>query len=98
MICPPPKDRRRCSCGSAEPHLIANGTRTVSFADNVLPIGKARMAPRERRDRLVAMRCPDCLHDVVWDLALDQWWDLDDSDYLDAGSFAVDTPTSSDGA
>lgn len=36
--------------------------------------------------RLHALRCPDCLHDTVWDPGNDEWWDLDPTDYGDDGS------------
>lgn len=33
-----------------------------------------------------AFRCPDCRGDVVHDLATDEWWTLDSTDYDDQGS------------
>jgi len=36
--------------------------------------------------RLDAFRCPDCHHDVVSDMQTGEVWDLDLSDYGDAGS------------
>lgn len=36
--------------------------------------------------RLTAFRCPDCRHDRVLE-NLTTWWDLDESDYTDDGSF-----------
>lgn len=36
---------------------------------------------------LVAYRCPHCKHDRVWDKRTDEWWDLDESDYVPAGSY-----------
>lgn len=35
--------------------------------------------------------CPDCRYDTVFDPHIGQWWDLDDSDYQDAGSWEPTT-------
>lgn len=35
---------------------------------------------------LFAFRCPGCLHDEVWDRRTDDMWEVDEDDYLAAGS------------
>lgn len=36
--------------------------------------------------RLYVWRCPNCRLDTVWDTDTDEWFDLDETDYSDAGS------------
>jgi hypothetical protein len=93
FICPPPKDPRCCpQCGSTKTPNRARGKRVVPFGDNVVRLGRARLRPREHRaPDLVALRCPACEHDTVWDMVTNEWWDLDDSDYLDGGSWEAGT-------
>lgn len=77
-ICPPPKADKCVKCGSTEAANQARGVRQ-DFANVRRLLG----------GDLIAMRCPRCDHDVVWDLATNEWWDLDDSDYQDGGSREV---------
>lgn len=87
FICPPPKQSHRCGkCGSTQQEQVCVGRLLTDPAMRVAAIGKAR----QRRGRhpvgvLTAFRCPDCEHDVVLDPA-GVTWDLDDTDYTDAGS------------
>lgn len=77
-------------CGSRTHPVAAHGTRIVPIPDSVVSIGlPAYGATKERIQRmaLLVLRCPDCRHDTVWDPWTDEWWDLDDSDYGDEGSF-----------
>lgn len=87
FICPPPKPDGCDRCHSTAIPLRAHGTRTIVYGNDVVRIHTARLHPRRMRAALVAVRCPDCGHDTVWDTATDQWWDLDDSDYQDGGSW-----------
>jgi predicted RNA-binding Zn-ribbon protein involved in translation (DUF1610 family) len=36
---------------------------------------------------LALFRCMTCGFTEVWDMGTDQWWELDESDYSDEGSF-----------
>lgn len=40
------------------------------------------------RTALTAFRCPVCGHDTVFCMDTGEWWDLDPTDYQDAGSVA----------
>lgn len=52
--------------------------------------GPARLTNSERIvANLAAFRCPDCEHDYVLDFANDEAWDLDPTDYTDAGSYDI---------
>lgn len=88
-ICPPPKTRERCdACGSSEPPVHSIG-RVWSDGTNVLRIRRGRLRERFLVAVIYAFRCPDCQHDQVLDSlrAGGQWWDLDPTDYEDAGSW-----------
>ena len=98
VICPPLPSR--CpACGSFAAPVTNRGrvansaittaerlTRQAAKRD-ALPLGVRHEAGRPLAlYRLVAHRCPDCQHDMVLeDWAT--WWDLDDSDYGDGGSW-----------
>jgi hypothetical protein len=43
--------------------------------------------------RLVVRRCPGCHLDEVTDIDTGEVWDLEDTDYTDAGSWPDDIPT-----
>ena len=90
-ICPPPRTQGCDNCGSATRPLTCNGTRTIAYGPNVIPIGRGRLRDHHIHARLVVHRCPDCHHDTVFNPHADQWWDLDDSDYQDAGSWEPTT-------
>lgn len=90
-ICPPLRTQGCDNCGSATRPLTCHGTRTIAYGPNVIPIGRSRLHDRHIHARLVVHRCPDCHHDTVFDPHTDQWWDLDDSDYQDAGSWEPTT-------
>lgn len=91
QICPPPREEQ-CGCGSAERPFTSRGLRdpepeSVTHAASLPRIG--------RRTRLVwpvydlhAFRCPGCGEVTVWDMASDEWWTLDESDYGTHGSVA----------
>lgn len=53
--------------------------------------GHARKRPgwETRHARLVLYRCLDCGHDQVFDTDSDTYWDLDETDYADEGSFEI---------
>lgn len=98
FLCPPPKERERCSeCGSQDdrqlwrglrhprPGEMADSTRTVTgrFGRTVhLPTKVPAWAVYD----LVAFRCTHCAHDQVWDMRSDEWWDLEPEDYGPRGS------------
>lgn len=89
FICPPPKDRGVCGqCGSLAPRLHNRGVRRIAYDANVVQVGEAKLQPRETRASLSALRCPDCRHDTVVDLWVDEVWDLDITDYGNQGSDA----------
>ena len=91
FICPPPKEPRRCGkCGSTQPEQSCLGRLFTDPALTVVAaIGKARqLRGRHPVGVLSAFRCTDCGHDVVLDPE-GVSWDLDDTDYGDAGSSAV---------
>lgn len=74
-----PLDQVACDkCGGlGEGTLINSGARPATI-------------PREGWATLIrdifATRCPHCGHDRVWDSVADEYWDLDETDYSDAGS------------
>lgn len=89
IICPPPKADRRCElCGSAAKPSHSSG-RVWSDGDGVARIRKGNLQERFLVAVIYAFRCPDCRRDQVLDsLSADgQWWDLDPTDYEDAGSW-----------
>lgn len=69
-------------CGSITARVMAVGSVR---ADG--PTLALRRSHGYRLGRLYALRCPDCWHDQVIDLA-GVVWDLDDSDYDDEGSWS----------
>lgn len=87
FICPPPKLDGCEHCHSTATPVRAHGTRTIGYGDNVVTIRTGRLHPRHLHAPLIAVRCSGCGHDTVWDAVTDQWWDLDDSDYQDGGSW-----------
>lgn len=89
QICPPPKKPDTCTrCGSTTPQPVNNGTIWASTA-GVTPIRRARIHfPDEVViGNLVAFRCPDCRTDSVLDMRTGELWDLDETDYLESGSW-----------
>ena len=56
----------------------------VDSSTSVRPASVARVVAN-----LALFRCPECEHDYVLDLANDEAWDLDPTDYTDAGSYDV---------
>lgn len=87
LICPPPKGHGTCpECGSTATRMTATGLRHIAYGDNVVRVGTGRLQPREMTASLSAVRCPDCMHDIVVDLWTDSVWDLDPTDYEDEGS------------
>ena len=88
FICPPPRDT--CGrCGTVQPPRIALGRIWTDPQTAPAAIGRARL---QRGRHLVAIlsafRCVVCEHDHVLD-GDGQAWDLDETDYTDAGSWAV---------
>lgn len=91
FLCGDHMQYRRCAqCGSKQTPAVVHGMRHIPLPPDVTPIGQARLQPREMRAALLLQRCRDCLHDTVWDCWTNEWWDLDDSDYSDEGSFSTD--------
>lgn len=87
FICPPPKDPPCChGCGSLAPPARNHGLVAKSPRTDRETIEKHARPGMVALHRLIAMRCPDCLLDVVWDTDSDEWWDLDETDYVDEGS------------
>ena len=99
FICPPPKEPDSCTaCGSlarpmrnkgrvADSAITAHAMIDQEDARRaLLPPELRHKIPRRAFYRLVAHRCPDCRHDRVLE-DLTTWWDLDESDYTDDGSF-----------
>lgn len=84
-------DRDPCAqCGSKE-RLRTRGIRSIRHDDNVIRFRRGRPTrPRDLRAVLCVTRCVGCRLDVVFDPWTGQWWDLDGSDYQDAGSHAED--------
>lgn len=100
FICPPPPREPCRECKSTAPSLFNVGVvqplpgetfevdrvkRTKSGREYVS--GKVAK-PAWPLVRLHLFRCPDCLHDTVFDTVTDEWWDLDPSDYEPEGSRA----------
>lgn len=86
-------------CGSTEPSSMNPGTveplpgEQVDMAverrtkrSGVVYLTSRRVAAWAVQ-RLMAFRCATCHHDTVWDMQ-GEWWDLDESDYGEAGSVA----------
>lgn len=78
FICPPPRERTRCSqCGSdRRPRMSLGRVLTelavVDKSTSVRPASVARVVAN-----LALFRCPECEHDYVLDFANDEAWDLD---------------------
>ena len=64
-----------CSCGCEDEN---RARLPLAWRDKRAPVALYE---------LTAFRCPDCLHDQVQEMLDGTLWDLDDSDYDDAGSF-----------
>lgn len=91
MMCPPPREAYRCpSCRSTSSRPVNRGlVHTDPNDTSIVAIGRARMrGGKHLITNLFAHRCPDCQLDMVMDgLGTDaQWWELDETDYLDSGS------------
>ncbi len=105
-ICPPPDVPDCClECGSVERRIINSGLRAVDDtitsaqifqATSVTGRGGGASGPPRLRGiafrELHVSRCPDCHHDIVHDLATSEAWDLDATDYGDAGSEPPEGP------
>lgn len=85
------------ACGSITPAPYAFGLREpapgatipgeyLRTHRNGRPVYSQEPAPAYRD--LIADRCPDCGTDSVYDLATDEAWTLDETDYGPAGSVA----------
>lgn len=100
FICPPPDVPGCClECGSVERCIINSGLRAVDETITREQIFQATCVTGEMRRaggpprlgsiavrELHVSRCPDCHHDIVFDLATSETWDLDATDYGNAGS------------
>lgn len=76
FICPPPKEHERAcdQCGAIDTKRTNIGRTYASrLVDRIL----------------LASRCRHCKHDTVYDMHDDHLWDLDPSDYSDAGSYEL---------
>lgn len=101
FVCPPPKSSCCSACGSLATPVVNRGrvARVPAVThDRIrehddkrarLGAGNGHLAGRPvALYRLHAFRCPDCRHDVVWDVDTDEWFDLDHTDYGPEGSTA----------
>lgn len=102
FVCPPPKPQPCKGCGSfaetitnwgrawCEPGAVVPYRRPKSYADAAYNQQVAREGAVMLH--LFAFRCPDCRRDEVMSMGSNvhdverEWWDLDESDYGDAGS------------
>lgn len=89
FICPPPKTQPCKHCGSVAEPLINCG-RVWTEPAPASPAADRGQQERRLVATLAAFRCPDCTHD--WVLAGGEQWDLDMTDYQDAGSYDVHAP------
>ena len=92
FVCPPPKPACCRACGTKAAALVNRGTvwTDPESADPVVAIGRARLRRgRHLVGNVHAYRCPDCRTDTVLDgVGPDaQVWELDETDYLDTGSW-----------
>lgn len=90
-----PRAQSACEeCGVVGPRLTARGTISVvpdfdeGLPGEVTDLARARAERRPPTHVLIAVRCPSCMHDNVWDSRTDAVWDLDSTDYTDSGSSA----------
>lgn len=92
-ICPPLPKRPKCeNCGSRRDPRMALG-RVWTEPGMVHAIRKARMQNGKHLvANLAAFRCPDCEHDHVLDIANNEAWNLDPTDYTDSGSYNITPP------
>lgn len=101
FVCPPPAPQCCRACGSMARPVINRGrvarvpavthARIQAHKENRARLGRsnAHLAGRPVvLVRLFAWRCPDCLHDQVWDTDTDEVFDLDHTDYGPEGSKA----------
>lgn len=104
-ICPPPRTPECCTACGSPTNPVRNRGRVARFpaithqaiADNDaardrLPEGQRWRIKPKALYRLLAFRCPDCKHDVVFDSDTRESWDLDHTDYGDAGSHDPGAP------
>lgn len=92
QMCPPPKPER-CACGSSRSPFTSRGRREPSQERTDAAEWMPRLHTRGRRlvwslYDLFAYRCPDCGEVSVWDMASDEHWVLDESDFGATGSWA----------
>lgn len=92
-----------CDCGSTKQPLVTAGLRDPEPGTTV-PTERVKRSPRTGRTWLVpgpevpawpaltlrAIRCVDCHVDIVVDEETGDTWELDASDYGDAGSTGVE--------
>lgn len=94
FICPPPKEPACCkACGSLQPSPSNHGLVALSKGTDRETIERHARPGMVATYRLVAFRCTDCLFDQVWDTDADQWWDLDETDYVDEESVPPEPET-----
>lgn len=91
FICPPPKQQRCTHCGSLTAPLMNLGRVWTEPATEPPAIGRERRQHgRQLASILSVFRCPDCKKDHV--LNGDERWELDSTDYTDAGSYDIAAP------
>lgn len=81
------------ACGSLEPQPFNRGTiwaKPGEAAPRHKPKTYAEAVTNRIKGSLMVFRCPDCRHDVVLGRSPGrslEMWDLDESDYVDVGSW-----------
>jgi Zn finger protein HypA/HybF involved in hydrogenase expression len=91
FICPPTKRDVCPNCGSGEPSTRNRGLvakKRSTTLDTIEGTARAHQVGRVATWRLFAFRCTNCHHDQVWDMDLNELWDLDHTDYGPEGSRA----------
>lgn len=87
-VCPPPKDKRTCTCGSTKPMLRKQGEVGPYKSAHRAKYNELRTRPLWRS--LTVFRCSECELDTVLDFNGD-FWELGLEDYGDQGSHLIDT-------
>ncbi|MDD4865584.1 MAG: hypothetical protein PHQ28_00140 [Mycobacterium sp.] len=96
FICPPPREERCSHCGRTGAPLINLGRVWTDPTGAPPALGIARLrAGGQLVATISAFRCVTCRHDYVLD-GKGQAWDLDQTDYTDAGSRVVGGPAEKD--
>lgn len=91
VMCPRVSYREPCvKCGSTSQPIINRGAVWTTPGETA-SISRARLEQgRHLAGNLHAFRCPNCRHDTVLDSLTDgNWWDLDEADYTDEGSWSA---------